>query len=47
VEIEILSREDEAFRKIQPHLRPEFVSGNLDEDAVGTIQVVALKPLAA
>ena len=47
VEIEILSREDEAFRKIQPHLRPEFISGNLDEDAVGTIQVVALKPLAA
>jgi hypothetical protein len=47
VEIEILSREDEAFRKIQPHLRPEFISGNIDEDAVGTIQVVALKPLVA
>jgi hypothetical protein len=46
VEIEVLSREDEAFRKIQPHLRPEFVSGNIDEDAVGTIQVVALQPLA-
>ena len=45
VEIEILTREEEAFRKALPHLRPEFVSGNLDEDAVGTIQVVASKPL--
>jgi hypothetical protein len=45
VEIEILSREEEAFHKIRPHLRLEFVSGNIDEDAVGTIQVVALKPL--
>jgi len=47
VEIEILSREDEAFRKVMDRLRPEFVSGNMDEDAVGTIQVVALKPLRA
>jgi SAM-dependent methyltransferase len=45
VEIEILSREEEAFRKVLPHLRLEFVSGNMEEDAVGTIQVVALKPL--
>jgi hypothetical protein len=45
VEIEILSREEAAFRKVLPHLRPEFVSGNLEEDAVGTIQVVASKPL--
>jgi len=45
VKIEILSREEEAFRKVLPHLRPEFVSGNIEEDAVGTIQVVASKPL--
>jgi hypothetical protein len=45
VEIEVLTREEEAFRKVLPHLRPEFVSGNLEEDAVGTIQVVASKPL--
>ncbi|HEX5943033.1 MAG TPA: hypothetical protein VFY66_12190, partial [Anaerolineales bacterium] len=45
VEIEVLSREEEAFRKVLPHLRPEFVSGNMEEDAVGTIQVVASKPL--
>src|SRR5215216_1845392 len=44
VEIEILSREEAAFRKVMPHLRPEFVSGTL-EDAVGLIQVVASKPL--
>ena len=47
VEIEILSREEEAFRKVSPRLRPEFVSGNIDEDAVGLIQVVAAKPLSA
>ena len=45
VEIEVLSREEEAFRKVLPHLRPEFVSGNLEEDAVGLIQVVASKPV--
>jgi hypothetical protein len=45
VEIEILTREEDAFRKALPHLRPEFVSGNMDEDTVGTIQVVASKPL--
>ena len=45
VEIEVLSREEEAFRKVLPRLRPEFVSGNMDEDAVGTIQVVAFEPM--
>lgn len=45
VEIEVLSREEEAFHKVLPHLRPEFVSGNLEEDAVGLIQVAASKPL--
>ena len=45
VEIEILSHEEEAFRKVMPRIRPEFVSGNLEEDAVGLIQVVASEPL--
>ena len=45
VDIEVLSREEDAFRKVMPHLRPEFVSGNMEEDAVGVIQVVASKPL--
>jgi hypothetical protein len=46
VEIEVLTREEEAFRKLLPRLRPEFVSGNIGEDSVGLIQVVASKPLA-
>ena len=47
VDIEIISREEEAFRKVMPHLRPEFVSGNISEDAVSGIQVVAAKPLTS
>jgi hypothetical protein len=45
VEVEIISREEDAFRKALPHLRPEFVSGDINEDAVSGIQVVASKPL--
>ena len=45
VQIEVLSREEEAFRKLLPRIRPEFVSGNLEEDAVGVILVIASKPL--
>jgi hypothetical protein len=44
VEIQILTREEEAFRKLLPRIRPEFLSGNLEEDAVGLIQVVASRP---
>lgn len=45
VEIEVLTREEEAFRKALPRIRLEFVSGNIDEDAVGVILVIASKPL--
>jgi hypothetical protein len=45
VEIKILTRDDDAFQKLLPHIRPEFVSGNLMEDAVKTIRVIASKPL--
>jgi hypothetical protein len=45
VGIEVLGREVEAFRKLKPHVRPEFVSGNLDEDAVTLIRVIASGPL--
>ncbi len=45
VEIEILGREVEKFRARMAQLRPEFVSGNLDEDAVTLIRVIAAKPL--
>ena len=43
VEIEVLSREEEAFRKLLPRIHPEFVSGNIDEDAAGVILLIASK----
>jgi hypothetical protein len=45
VKIKVLTREDEAFRKLMPRIRPEFVSGRMDEDAVGVILVIASRPL--
>lgn len=45
VEIEVLSREQEAFRKLSPYVRPEFISGNPDDDSVTLIRVIAAKPL--
>lgn len=47
VEIEILTSEVEAFRKIQPHILPGFVSGNEEEDAAATIRAVASGPRSA
>jgi hypothetical protein len=44
VEIKILSHEEEAFRKLMPQIRPEFISGNMDEDTAGTIRVIARGP---
>jgi SAM-dependent methyltransferase len=44
VEIEVLAREEAAFRKLASHIRPEFISGNIDEDAVTLIRVIASKP---
>jgi SAM-dependent methyltransferase len=45
VEIKVLTREEEVFRKLLPRIRPEFVSGKMEEDAVGVILVIASKPL--
>jgi predicted sulfurtransferase len=45
VEIKILTREEESFRKLLPRIRPEFVSGKIEEDSVGVILVIASKPL--
>lgn len=45
VEIEVLSQDVEAFRKLMPYIRAEFVSGNLQEDAVTLIRVTASNPL--
>ena len=44
VNIKILSWEEEAFRKLLPRIRPEFVSGNMEEDAAGVILLIASKP---
>jgi hypothetical protein len=46
VKIEVLAREVEAFEKVKPHLRREFVSGDPEQDAVTLIQVIASKPLS-
>jgi len=46
VEIEVLAREAEAFHRLKPYARPEFVSGNLDEDTVTLIRVIATRPLS-
>jgi SAM-dependent methyltransferase len=46
VEIDVLARAEAAFRKLMPQIRPEFISGNLEEDAVTLIRVMASKPLA-
>ncbi len=46
VEIEVLTRDEEAFRRLLPRIRPEFVSGNVEEDAAATIRVIASEPLA-
>jgi SAM-dependent methyltransferase len=45
VEITALTREEEAFRKLLPRIRPEFISGNIEEDTVGVILIIASKPL--
>jgi hypothetical protein len=47
VQIEILSDEVETFRRLQPYIRPEFMSGDMEEDAAGTIRVVVSDPLKA
>jgi SAM-dependent methyltransferase len=47
VEIEILTREDESFRRIRPYIQPEFISGNTEEDAAATIRVVVSEPWKA
>lgn len=45
VELGVLAHENEAFHKLKPQIRPEFISGNLDEDAATLIRVIASKPL--
>jgi hypothetical protein len=44
VEIEVLAREEEAFRRVRSHIRPEFLSGDADQDPVTLIRLIASKP---
>jgi hypothetical protein len=44
VEIQILKSDEAAFEKARPRLRPEFVSGNLKEDSVTLVLVIASGP---
>lgn len=43
VTIDILAREETAFLKLKPHIKLEFISGNLQEDTVSLIRVVLKK----
>jgi hypothetical protein len=44
VKIEILERDEAAFEKARPRIRPEFVSGRIRDDSVTLILVVASRP---
>lgn len=43
-EIEVLARQEAAFRDLAPCIRPEFKSGDLADDSVTLIRVVVAKP---
>ncbi|MCL4531119.1 MAG: methyltransferase domain-containing protein [Chloroflexi bacterium] len=44
IEIQILERDETAFEKARPRIRSEFVSGNLQDDSVTLILVIASRP---
>jgi hypothetical protein len=44
VEIEVLGRDDAAFDRARARIRPEFTSGNREEDAATLIRIVASQP---
>jgi SAM-dependent methyltransferase len=45
VVIEALARDEQAFARAQRYLRPEFVSGNVVDDAVTLIRITARRPI--
>lgn len=47
VDIAILTSEEQAFRALRPHIRSEFISGTMQEDAAATIRVIVSKPKKA
>jgi len=44
VDVAILQRDQSAFERIRPHVRPEFISGDVAEDAVTLIRITARSP---
>ncbi len=44
VEIQVLERDEAAFEKARSRVRPEFLSGNLRDDSVTLILVIASQP---
>ncbi len=44
VEIQTLKRDETAFEKARPRLRPEFVSGDMQEDSVTLVLIIATDP---
>ncbi len=44
VEIEVLGRDEHAFEGAVSRIRPEFISGDRQEDAVTLIRILAAKP---
>lgn len=44
VEIQVLERDEAAFEKARSRVRPEFISGNLQDDSVTLILVIASRP---
>ncbi len=44
VEIEVLARDVAAFQQVQARVKPEFVSGNLQDDSVTLTRVIASRP---
>ncbi len=45
VEIEVLRRDEVAYRRVASRIRPEFASGNLLEDSATLVQILASEPL--
>jgi SAM-dependent methyltransferase len=46
VEITVLARDEVNFAKARARIRPEFLSGSMDDDAVTLIRVVVSQPKA-
>ncbi len=43
--IAVIRREEEAFRAAQPHIRPEFLTGDISVDSIALIYVLAELPV--